>query len=297
MTSAPVGTDPADARQFRKPRVIRRTAAKFPVRKIGNSYNDATSHELIPDQPMVTNVLIGISMFFPPGERFMISAVRAVQDQITDPQLRADIDAFVHQESQHASEHGRANRFLAGSAGLNHEAVVREITALWNAIEKRCSPRLRVAVTAATEHFTAIISDVLIGDLDFVDAMRDGKVKQLLLWHAIEECEHKAVVFDAFQELGGSEFERIAVMALYTPPVFLAALCPIFRLIAAQGELTNLRGWWNAVKMVAAWTPAMVSRYFHYYRPGFHPNHMPTRHLELYWRERIGLIEDGQRSA
>lgn len=297
MTSAAVESESSDPSQFHKPRVIRRTAATFPVRKIGNTYDDAPLEQFIPGQPIMTSILIGISMFFPPGERFMIAAARAVQDQVADPQLRADIDAFVRQEGQHAAEHGRANRFLAESAGLNADSVVREITGLWNALESRCTPRQRAAITAATEHFTAIISEVLLSDLDFVNEVPDSKAKQMLLWHAIEECEHKAVVFDAYQEMGGSEFERIVIMALYTVPVFLAAWCPIFRIIAAQHELTNVRAWWGGLRTLWGWTPALLSRYLRYYRPGFHPNHLPTRHLEQFWREQLGIVDDGRRTA
>jgi predicted metal-dependent hydrolase len=297
VTAAPDTTNPA-ATTFHKPRVIRRTAASFPVRKIGNDYrDDVGSNQLIAGNPLMSNMLCGISMFFPPGERFMIAAARAVADEIADPRLAQDIDAFVRQEGQHAAEHGRANRFLAGSLGLNAEAVVREIVGLWNVIESRCTPRQRAAVTAATEHFTAIISEVLLADVDFVEAIPFSKALQMLIWHAIEECEHKAVMFDAYQELGGSEWERIAVMALYTPPGFLAAMCPILRLIVANGELTNLTGWVRGIRMLLGWTPALLSRYFRYYRPGFHPNHLPTRHLELFWRHRLGVVDDGKRTA
>lgn len=206
-------------------------------------------------------------------------------------------DAFVRQEGQHAAEHGRANRHLAGSVGLDPNAVVREITGIWNLVERRCSPRRRAGVTAATEHFTAIISEVLLAGVDFVDAVPDSRARQMLIWHSIEECEHKAVVFDAYQELGGSELERIAIMALYTPPVFLAAWCPILRLIAAHGDMTNLRSWRRDMRKLLAWTPALLYRYALYYKPGFHPCHLPTRQLELFWRNRIGVIDDGQQTA
>lgn len=296
MAHPKVDTDTA-VTPFHKPTVIRRSAAAFPVRKIGNTYGDVRANHLVPGQPVLSNVFAGISMFFPPGEHFMIAAARAVQDVVADTKLRADIDAFVRQEGQHATEHTRANRFLAGSVGLNHDAVVREIVQLWRAVEQRCTPRQRAGVTAATEHFTAVFSEVLLSDVEFINSVPETKAKQMLVWHAIEECEHKAVVFDAYQEIGGTELERITIMALYTPPVFLAAMMPIFRLLAANGELTNPTGWWRGLRKLGGWTPALLSRYAMYYKPGFHPNHLPTRHLELFWRNRLGIIDNGKRTV
>ncbi|WP_078322447.1 metal-dependent hydrolase [Mycobacteroides chelonae] len=282
------------------PRVIRRTSASFPVRKIGNDYRDvgAKADALIPGQPMIAQLFCGISMFFPPGERFMIAAAKSIQDQVQDPKLRADIDAFARQEAQHASEHSRANRVLAAQAGWDSDKVCREINAIWLFIEKHCSPRVRAGFTAATEHFTAIISEILLTDLEFVDAVPESKGKQMLLWHAIEECEHKAVVFDAYKEVGGSELERLAIMAVYTVPVFVAAMFPFIRLVIGHGHGTDLKGWAKGFATFGRrWGLPFATKYLRYYQPGFHPDHLPTGHLEQYWIKKLGVIDDGKKTT
>ncbi len=287
------------AEPSKSPRVIRRTSASFPVRKIGNDYRDVpvAPDAYIPGNPMLSQVFTGISMFFPPGERFMIASAKSVEDRITDPKLRAEIDNFVRQEAQHASEHSRANKYLAAVAGLDSETICREIDALWKFIERHATPRQRAGFTAATEHFTGFIAEVILADVKFIDSIPDGKAKQMLVWHAIEECEHKAVVFDAYQEVGGSEFERIAIMAVYSGPVFAAALLPVFRLIAAHGQLSNLAGWGNGLATFGRWARPLATGYLQYYRPGFHPNHSPTRHLEQYWRRKLNIVDDGKRTT
>ncbi|MDJ0392644.1 metal-dependent hydrolase [Rhodococcus sp. G-MC3] len=289
----------ANAEASKLPRVIRRTSAGFPVRKIGNDYRDVglAPDALIPGNPMIAQLFCGISMFFPPGERFMIAAAKSVQDRIEDPQLRAEIDMFVRQEAQHATEHSRANKYLAGLVGLDNATICREINALWQYIGRHGSARQRAGFTAATEHFTGFIAEVILADIEFIDSIPESKAKQMLVWHGIEECEHKAVVFDAYKEIGGSEIERIAIMAAYTGPVFIAALLPAFRLIAAHGQLSNLAGWRTGLSTIARrWTVPMVKGYLQYYRPGFHPNHSPTRHLEQYWRTKLQIVDDGQRT-
>lgn len=289
-------TEPSGA-AMRIPSVIRRTAAAFPVRRIGNDYSGVRSDAIIPGNAIVAQVFAGISMFFPPGERFMIASGKSVEAEITDPKLLADLDMFVRQEAQHASEHTRANKHIAASAGLDHEEICREIVALWGWVETHGSPRVRAGVTAATEHFTALISDVLLHEVEFIDSVTNEKAKQMFVWHAIEECEHKAVMFDAYKEVGGSEAERIAIMALYTPPVFAAAMLPIFRLIVAHGLLLDARAWLKAGRLLTKTLPSMLVKYAQYYRPGFHPDHLYTRDLEMYWRDRLGILHDHVQDA
>lgn len=139
---------------------------------------------------------------------------------------------------------------------------------------------------------------MLLADVAFINSMPDSKAKQMLVWHGIEECEHKAVVFDAFKDVGGSEVERVAIMAVYTIPVIVGALLPFVRLLGAHHQLTNLRGWSTGWSMLARrWALPLLTRYLKYYRPGFHPGHLPTRHLEQYWRERLQIIDDGARTT
>lgn len=282
---------------MRIPSVIRRTAAAFPVRRIGNDYSDLQSDFMIPGSPIIAQIFAGISMFFPAGERFMIASGKSIEAQITDPKLLADLDMFVRQEAQHASEHTRANKHLAAAVGLDHEEMCREIVALWNFVENHGSPRVRAGFTAATEHFTAVVADVLLHDLEFCDSVTNEKSKQMLVWHAIEECEHKAVMFDAYKEVGGSEVERIAIMAMYTPPVMAAAMLPILRLILAHGLLLDAPAWLKAGRVLARTVPPMLVKYALYYRPGFHPDQLYTRDIEMYWRDRLGILHDHVQDA
>lgn len=277
------------AKPFASPRVIRRTDAHFPVRKIGNDYSDTRTKTAFDEEVVLTQLFVGISMFFPPGERFMIRAVRSVEDRLVDPQLRADVDAFVRQEAQHAAEHGKANTEFTSQIGLDADRTCREITALWDLIERRCTPRQRVAFTAAIEHFTAVLADIVLADLAMLDRVDDPKSKQLFIWHAIEECEHKSVAFDAYREIGGGELQRILTMAVFTPPALVTAALPFLRLVHAHGELTNLRSWRHARRVVLGrWGRHMARTYLAYYRPGFHPAHLFSRDVEVYWRDQLG---------
>ncbi|WP_396621687.1 metal-dependent hydrolase [Marinobacter sp. W-8] len=53
------------------------------------------------NDPAKTLLLAALSASFPPGERFFIDSVRHYQKEITDPELKAAVRAFIGQEAHH----------------------------------------------------------------------------------------------------------------------------------------------------------------------------------------------------
>ena len=77
------------------------------------------------------------------------------------------------------------------------------------------SPRYQLAMTCALEHFTAMMAELLLNNEDMRELM-DPEVRRLLVWHALEETEHKAVAFDVYLATGGSYRTRIVAMLITT---------------------------------------------------------------------------------
>ena len=65
--------------------------------------------------------------------------------------------------------------------------------------EKRVPPKLRLAYTAALEHYTATLAETLLRKPEAQALLGDTEVRSILLWHALEESEHKAVAFDVYR--------------------------------------------------------------------------------------------------
>jgi predicted metal-dependent hydrolase len=81
-------------------------------------------------------------------------------------------------------------------------------------IEKMAPAELALATTAACEHFTAIMAEgVLRTDML---GRAHPTMQALLLWHAAEEIEHRAVAFDVLREVNPSYALRVAGLALAT---------------------------------------------------------------------------------
>ncbi len=161
-----------------------------------------------------THMANALNLLFPMGERFFVRSVKAFMHEIDDPNLRADIRGFFGQEGRHAVEH---ETFFARleAQGFKIRKFLRIYERIaWGVLEPMFSPKFRLAVTVALEHYTAIMAENAFryGLLD----QADPKMRALILWHAAEEIEHKAVAFDVLQQVDPSYTLRVSGMAMAT---------------------------------------------------------------------------------
>jgi len=130
-----------------------------------------------------------LHLIFPMGERFFVRAVKHFADQLEDPALRAQVKGFYAQEGRHAHEHERVFALLERH-GYDVKPFLRIYKKIaFETIERVSPPKLRLAVTVALEHYTAIMAEDALehGLLDRAHA----SMRPLLAWHAAEEIEHK----------------------------------------------------------------------------------------------------------
>jgi uncharacterized protein len=152
-------------------------------------------------------------VFIPLGEEFFIDAVRAFRDRIDDPTLRREIASFIGQEAVHARVHRSVwDELRAG--GVPVDAYAALIEQLRGTLEPHVPIELRLATTAALEHFTAAFGSAFL-DED-LDGVLPEPMAALLAWHGAEELEHRSVAFDVLAEVDDDVALRLAGLALAT---------------------------------------------------------------------------------
>lgn len=152
-----------------------------------------------------TAISNGVNLLFPHGERFFVRSVKHFLPQITDPALRAAIKGFFGQEGRHAHAHDDFIQILR-TQGYEVDQFLTHFKEISSWIEEHIPAKLNLAVTAACEHFTAILAEGA-----FAHGMLDAaspEMRQLLAWHAAEEIEHKAVAYDVLQQIDPSYLLR-----------------------------------------------------------------------------------------
>ncbi|WCO66806.1 metal-dependent hydrolase [Iamia majanohamensis] len=243
-----------------------------------------------PDEVVGCHLIAVLSAIFPPGEDFFVRSVARVRHRVGDPELQAQVDAFIGQEDQHGEQHRRLNERLAAH-GYPVRRVSRFVDRVARAVEGRLSPEANLAVTAALEHHTAVVAETLLD----IEASRDhfahDGVLALFCWHALEESEHKAVAFDVYREIGGTEAMRIRAMhvmnVLFAVEVALAT---------AESTLRDRDAWRHPVvtlRSVGALARSpflsrrLVRRVADYLDQGFHPDDADTEEMIARWRREL----------
>jgi uncharacterized protein len=239
---------------------------------------------------VATGISNGVNMLFPHGERFFVRSVKHFLDRIEDPTLRAEIKGFFGQEGRHAREHDRFNEILrAQGYEIDRFLELYAKIALW--IEARTPPKLNLAITAASEHFTAILAEGALSR-GVLDACHPS-MRALLAWHAAEEIEHKAVAYDVLQQIDPSYALRVAGL------VFATVLLSSFWFWGARTLLRQDGMTWKKFRTEVANAPPerrdpFIRRVFvrgirEYLRRDFHPLQTRNDNLAAEWFAARGM--------
>src|SRR3954454_469433 len=190
---------------------------KVPTRRISfeESLRDLPKHFADDGDLVLSHVAASLSAVFPDGEDFFVRSVRNFRDQISDPELKRQVGGFIGQEAMHGREHRVFNDRL-DELGYPTKIAERFTKKGLEIRERIMSPKSNLAATAALEHFTATLAELVLTNPDVRAMFGHEEVKNLFLWHALEESEHKAVAFDVYKAVGGSERLRTFTMNLLT---------------------------------------------------------------------------------
>lgn len=263
----------------------------IPTRRVSfeESLRDVPKHFAEGDDLILSHLAVCMSAVFPDGEDFFVRSVRHYRDRITDPVLKRQVAGFIGQESVHGREHRALNdRFQALGYHTKHlERMTKRSLALR---ERIATPMSNLASTAALEHFTATLAELLLGNEAVRAEFGDDAVRNVFLWHALEESEHKAVAFDVYRAVGGSERTRVwtmkGVRIAFVVSMAVMVLVSVLR-DSATYRRGNLRRSIKRVRQSPLLTREVWNQLKDYDRPDFHPDDRDTRVMEAEWRERL----------
>lgn len=270
----------------------RRAAPAYPkTRRIRFRFNEEAEKKYFVDGDMVySHFVAGLSAGFPPGEEGFIRSVRRFAHRITDPDLKKQVAGFIGQESMHGQEHRHLNQKLVEMGYRIEWWDSKRLKARQIRLEERLPARVHLAMTAAAEHYTAVLAERVLSSDGIQSIPAEPETWHLLNWHALEELEHKSVAFDVYRAVGGTERTRIAVMAvLYalTIPLTLVSLTVALGRdpIARRQPLRLVREAYEL--FTGPLFKGLVPELAKYMRPGFHPDDTDTTALLQRWQDEL----------
>lgn len=259
----------------------------IPPRRVMMNFDNSDAGYWYAESPFLTYFWSAFSILLPEGEQFFVKAVRHYRDQITDEDLKAAISGFIGQEALHTQGHQVLNDFI-NAKQLPAAELEGQLKVLLDNVGK-IHPRLNLAATICLEHFTALMGEQLLAEVDHHEAVAED-IRPLWMWHALEETEHKAVAWDVYEQTGGGYIVRTATMALTTTILGAVMAYSTARLMHADGKLLNVRD--NVAGMRALFgrrgrMTRLLPKYLDFFRPSFHPNDHDTNALVAEWREKL----------
>jgi len=251
--------------------------------------SDVPSHWFCGDRELTRNA-DAMHMLFPAGERFFVRSVRHFSRRVEDPGLKARIRGFVGQEAMHGREHQRAFALLERD-GLEVASFLDAYESHVLRMEARATPLMNLAVTCALEHLTATLGARAFDDPMILRA--HPMMRDLMLWHAAEEVEHKSVAFDVYKAVGGGYLTRVAGMVVAYAFFMYWWGRGARHLLEQDGGYSTAgmralrkRTQAEGVDLLGDFRRAFVS----YLRPSFHPDDEDNLHLaEDYFAGRMQL--------
>lgn len=281
--------------------------ASFPVRRMDFEFNEVPEYWMNGSAGL-THFMTALSALFPDGEQFFVDSVRAVRyhpllkDNLT---MQKEISAFIGQEAMHSKEHVGFNQ-SANFYGHDVKALERKTNTVIQTGRKTAAKVLKfigvtqemidLTATTALEHFTATIAAELLKNTEIQSLMQDKTMYKLWMWHAVEENEHKAVVYDVYEAIHGRGVKAYAMRTT----VMVAAMVALFftqsyftlRLLK-QDKALNFASFKAIYKH--GYSPSsgvftrMMPDLIDYFRPNFHPNDHDTHALLATWKEKLGF--------
>ncbi|HET7523059.1 MAG TPA: metal-dependent hydrolase [Acidimicrobiales bacterium] len=253
-------------------------------------FSDVPRHYAEDGDLVLSHVGAALSAVFPDGEDYFVRSVRHFRDDITDPDLKKQVGGFIGQESVHGREHRAFNDRLGelGYPTKRFESLTKKGLALrW----KLAPAKANLAATAALEHFTATLAELVLTNEEVRGYFGHPAVQELFVWHALEESEHKAVAFDVYKAVGGTERTRV-----WTMKAMRAGFVLGMGLQVAISLLLDRETYKHPRKLIRSLRKfrrsPLVSRELwmqlkDYDRPDFHPDDRDTTALVTEWREKL----------
>lgn len=262
---------------------------KVPTRRMSfeESLRDVPRHYAADGDLIESHLGAALSAVFPDGEDFFVRSVRHFRDRITEPELKREVNGFIGQEAMHGREHRAFNDRLdeLGYPTKRVEGLIRRSLAIR---ERVLSPQSNLAATAALEHFTATLGELVLTNEEVRRLFGHPAVHDLFVWHSLEESEHKAVAFDVYKAVGGSERTRVLTMKLLR---YVFVLVMVTQVVASLlGDRSTyrpgqLRQSWRRFRRSPLMSKDLWAQLRDYDRPDFHPDDRDNTELVQQWRE------------
>lgn len=222
-------------------------------------------------RPEFSQIVNAASLAMPYLEPYLIKTMREARGLIRDEKLVRDLDLYCAQESAHFRQHRRFNDEVKAASPEAVNAMETQLAADYERLGTHRSLRFNLAYAEGFESMALAIGHMLIEDREFLFGRADSAVASLVLWHFVEEIEHKNVTYDVFAHLYGSYVWRIIGLGYATGHIFWRTREGYHRLLKEDGLWRDWRSRLALLRVVTRIMRKLAPRLLRILVPGYHP--------------------------
>jgi predicted metal-dependent hydrolase len=256
--------------------------ARMQVRGVPFNFGPKNSH-WNPSRPELSQVVNAASLAMPYLEPYLIRSMRAARANISDPALQEALDLYVKQEASHYKQHRQFNDTLRAAGYQCIDELEQILAADYQRLEKQRSLRFNLAYAEGFEAMALAIAHMLIDMRVELFGDSDPAVASLVLWHFVEEIEHKNVAYDVLHDQYPGYLWRIIGLLYATTHIFWRTRQGYRAMLKEDGLWRVARSRWTGVKILFRILRNMCPRWLRIFKPGYHPSQVDDPHWGRDW--------------
>ncbi len=209
-------------------------------RKMDFRFEDDIPFQFNPLNIAVSDAVNALTIGAPAFEPYFIKAFRDAIPLIRDERLKAETKLFIQQERQHTQHHlTHLNMLLRKFPEL--EQVRDEVNASYARLYETKPLKFHLAYTATIELAFGPIARFIVENRDALFSGGDDRISSFVLWHFVEEFEHRNCAIDVYKAVVGSHLYRLSqVGATVAHQRGISALVRrAFRKMADEGKIAR----------------------------------------------------------
>jgi predicted metal-dependent hydrolase len=272
-------------------------APRMTVRDVVFRYSPDMDGHWNRQRPEFSQIVNAGSLAMPYLEPYLIRTMRAARPLIRDPALQAELDSYIRQEGTHYRQHRLFNDQLKSRGYQAIEAIEVRLASEYRELESSRSLAFNLAYAEGFESMALAIGQMLIEDRRHLFGDSESGVASLVLWHFVEEIEHKNVAYDVFEHLYGNYFRRVHGLLYALTHIFLLTRSAYQALLKEDGLWRNRRSRLALALVIGRIFRKLTPKLLRILMPGYNPRQVrdpawAQAWAQLYERDRSALRLD-----
>jgi predicted metal-dependent hydrolase len=178
------------------------------IRKIEFEFDESMPFQAFPETPEWGNFVNVITLIAPAFERYFIKAFRIAIPQLPEGPQKKDAEAFCAQEALHSKYHLQHMKVLTHHyPGLAE--TEKKIRDSYAELFENESEKFHLGYAATVELTFGPIAKFVIENRDYLFKGSNDKIASFILWHLVEEFEHRNSAIDMYKHVYGDYLYRM----------------------------------------------------------------------------------------